>query len=95
MHDMTSIAPEPKPVKKRGPMEHVGRVFAWLIGSLLLLVIVVVGGFCAVLLDDERLSTADGQGGIVLVLEDATGGRVELRGMSSACGTSRSNWMGW
>ena len=41
--DMTKTPPEPKPVKRRSLVGHVGRVCGWLIGGLLLLVIVLVG----------------------------------------------------
>src|SRR5580698_4669002 len=80
MDDMTPVAPEPKPVKRRSLLGHMGRACAWLICGLLLLVIVVVGGFAwySTTGDFQRRVGKE----VVSVLEDATGGRVELRGLS-------------
>jgi translocation and assembly module TamB len=67
------------PVNKRSLAGHVGRAAAWLFGGALALVILVVGGFW------WYSTTADFQSRVgkevVLVLENSTGGRVELGGM--------------
>jgi translocation and assembly module TamB len=76
--DMTTT-PEPKPVKRRSLVGHVGRVCGWLIGGLLLLVIVVVGGFAWYSTTDDFQRRVGKE--VVSALEDATGGRVELRGL--------------
>ena len=72
---------EPR-VRKRSMVFHVSRAMTWLIGGVLALVIVVVGGFA------WYTTTGDFQGRvgreIVSVLEDATGGRVEVHGVKFA-----------
>jgi translocation and assembly module TamB len=66
----------PSPRRKRGLTGHMARVLLWIVGGGLGLVILLVGGFW------WYSTTADFQHRvgreIVLVLEDATGGRVEL-----------------
>jgi translocation and assembly module TamB len=69
-------ASSPSPRRKRGITGHMARVLLWIVGGGLGLVILLVGGFW------WYSTTADFQHRvgreIVLVLEDATGGRVEL-----------------
>ncbi len=73
---MTSRTPDAQPEKRRGVLGHMGRVIAWIVGSVLLLAIVVVGGFAWYSTTDDFQHRVGKQ--IVSVLEDATGGRVEL-----------------
>jgi translocation and assembly module TamB len=61
---------------------HVSRAMAWLIGSVLALVIVAVGGFAWYTTTDDFQGRVGRE--IVSVLEDATGGRVEVRGVKFA-----------
>jgi translocation and assembly module TamB len=65
--------------KKRSLAGHMGRVVVWLIFSIVALVVVVVGGFAwySTTTDFQRRVGRE----IVSVLEDATGGRVEVRGV--------------
>jgi len=76
----SSTGSAPPPVKKRSIAGHISRATAWIIAGVVALVIVVVGGFW------WYSTTADFQGRvgkeIIAVLENATGGRVELRGVS-------------
>ena len=68
-----------QPRKKRSLMFHMGRGMAWLVGGVLALVILVVGGFWwySTTGDFQRRVGKE----IVSVLENATGGRVELAGV--------------
>jgi len=75
--DMTPLVRDPKPVMRRSLAGRMGRVAAWLIGGLLLLVIVLVGGFAWYTTTGDFQQRMGKE--IVSVLEDATGGRVELR----------------
>jgi translocation and assembly module TamB len=74
------IAPEPKPGRRRSVIGHIVRAALWGIGGLLLLVIVVVGGFAWYSTTNDFQQRMGRE--VVSVLEDATGGRVELRGLS-------------
>ena len=65
--------------KKRGITGHMARVLMWLIGGGLGLVILLVGGFWWYSTTDDFQHRVGRE--IVLVLEDATGGRVELGGV--------------
>ncbi len=67
------------PKKKRRLMFHIGRGMAWMVGGVLALVILVVGGFWwyTTTGDFQRRVSKE----VVSVLENATGGRVELGGM--------------
>jgi translocation and assembly module TamB len=80
MSDAEQNVPKPKPVRKRSLAGHMGRAVAWTLGGLLLLLIVAVGCFA------WYSTTGDFQRrvgrGIVSLLEDATGGRVELRAVN-------------
>jgi translocation and assembly module TamB len=64
---------------RRGLGGHVGRVLAWGFGGLFLLVILLVGGFAwySTTADFQRRVGTE----IVSVLENATGGRVEVGGI--------------
>ena len=64
------------PKRKRSLMFHMGRGMAWLVGGALTLVVLVVGGFWwySTTGDFQRRVGRE----IVSVLEDATGGRVEV-----------------
>ena len=80
--DSSLPTPEPAggaPVNKRSLLGHMGRAVAWIVGGALALVILVVGGLW------WYSTTADFQGRVgrevVSVLENTTGGRVELGGM--------------
>jgi hypothetical protein len=83
-----------RPVKKRSIAGHIRGATAWLIAGVVALVIVVVGGFW------WYSTTADFQGRvgkeIVSVLENATGGRVELRGvkLQPVGSGDRGRWAG-
>ena len=75
--------PEPSPVpagaaprKKRSLIFHISRGMAWLIAGVVTLVIVVVGSFWWYTTTDDFQHRVGRQ--IVTVLEDATGGRVEV-----------------
>jgi translocation and assembly module TamB len=61
---------------------HVSRAMAWLIGGVLALVIVVVGGFAWYTTTDDFQGRVGKE--IVSMLEDATGGRVEVHGVKLA-----------
>jgi translocation and assembly module TamB len=67
------------PVRRRGPAGRGWRVVAWVLIGLLVLIVVAVGGFA------WYSTTADFQrrvgNEIVSVLEDSTGGRVEVGGV--------------
>jgi translocation and assembly module TamB len=77
---LSPVSPPAQPrAKKRSMVFHVSRAMAWLIGGVLALVIVVVGGFTWYTTTDDFRSRVGGE--IVSVLENATGGRVELRGI--------------
>jgi translocation and assembly module TamB len=67
------------PAPKRGLAGHMGRVLAWIVGGVLVLVILLVGGFWwySTTGDFQRRVGKE----IVSVLENATGGRVELAGV--------------
>jgi translocation and assembly module TamB len=66
--------------KRRSIAGRVGRGLAWFVGGLLLLAIVLVGGFAwySTTGDFQRRVGKE----VVSVLEEATGGKVELRGLS-------------
>lgn len=68
----SSSAPPPKPVPRR----RIGRIVAWVAGSVLLLLILAVAGLTwyTTTADFQRRVGAE----VVSVLEDSTGGRVEL-----------------
>jgi translocation and assembly module TamB len=65
--------------KKRSMVFHVSRAMAWLIGGVLVLLIVVVGGFAWYTTTGDFQRRVGRE--IVSVLEDATGGRVEVHGV--------------
>jgi translocation and assembly module TamB len=67
-----SSAPAAKPVRRR----RVGRILAWIAGSILLLLVLLVAGLTwyTTTADFQRRVGAQ----VVSVLEDSTGGRVEL-----------------
>jgi translocation and assembly module TamB len=69
-------------VKKRSMVFHVSRAMAWLIGSVLALAIVMVGGFAWYTTTGDFQRRVGRE--IVSVLEDATGGRVEVQGVRFA-----------
>jgi len=62
--------------KKRGLAGHVGRLAAWLVLCVVVLVIVLVGGFAWYSTTEDFQKRVGKE--IVSVLEDATGGRVEV-----------------
>ena len=64
------------PKKRRSLMFHMGRGMAWLVGGVLALVVLVVGGFWWYSTTDDFQRRVGKE--IVSVLENATGGRVEL-----------------
>ena len=68
--------------KKRSMVFHVSRAMAWLIFGVVALVIVVVGGFAWYTTTDDFQGRVGRE--IVSVLEDATGGRVEVRSVKLA-----------
>jgi len=72
---------EPR-VKRRSMVFHVSRAMAWLIGGVLALVILTVGGFAWYTTTDDFHGRVGKE--IVSVLEDATGGRVEVHGVEFA-----------
>jgi translocation and assembly module TamB len=71
--------PSPGPVKRRSIAFHISRGALWLIGGLLALVILVVGGFWWYSTTEDFQRRVGRE--IVSVLENATGGRVELSGV--------------
>ena len=75
-----SDTPTPQPVRRRSILGHMTRGAAWLLGSILVLVLVLVAGVT------WYTGTADFQRRVgkevISALGDATGGRVELRGLS-------------
>ncbi len=71
--------PEPTPVKRRSILGHMSRAMAWFIGSVLALIIAVVVGLSWYTTTDDFQSRMGKK--IVSVLEDATGGRVEVQGV--------------
>jgi hypothetical protein len=90
------LAPRPAEplVKKRSMVFHVSRAMAWLIAGVLALVIAVVGGFAWYTTTGNFQRRVSRE--IVSVLEDATGGRVEVRGVKfSPVAADRSMWMAW
>jgi len=74
------VAPRPAPRKRRSLAGHISRATMWLVGGVLALVLLAAGGFWwySTTGDFQRRVGKE----IVSVLEDATGGRVELRGLS-------------
>ena len=71
--------PEPTPVKKRSIVGHMSRAMAWFTGGVLTLIIVTVIGLSWYTMTDDFQRRVGRE--IVSVLEDATGGRVELGGV--------------
>jgi translocation and assembly module TamB len=71
--------PMPANGKKRSLAGHMGRAVAWLIFGAATLVVVVVGGFAWYSTTDDFQHRVGRE--IVSVLEDATGGRVEVHGV--------------
>jgi translocation and assembly module TamB len=67
------------PVKNGSIAGYLGRVLAWIVADVLALVIVVVGGFWSYSTTDDFQHRVGKE--IVSVLENATGGRVELSGV--------------
>jgi translocation and assembly module TamB len=68
--------PAPSTVKKRSMVWHMSRAMAWFLGGLVVLVIVVVGGISWYTTTNDFQHRAANK--VVSVLEDATGGRVEI-----------------
>jgi translocation and assembly module TamB len=71
--------PAPQPRRRRSIAWHISRGAAWCIAGLLALVILVVGGFWWYTTTDDFQRRVGRE--IVSVLEDATGGRVEVTGV--------------
>jgi translocation and assembly module TamB len=71
--------PAPQPKRRRSIAWHISRGAAWCIAGLLALVILVVGGFWWYTTTDYFQRRVGHE--IVSVLEDATGGRVEVAGV--------------
>ena len=67
------------PAAKRSLLGHISRGFAWLITGVLVLIVVLVGGFWWYSTTDDFQGRVGKE--VVSVLENGTGGRVELGGI--------------
>lgn len=74
------IEPPAQAVKRRSPGGRVARVMAWTVGGLLLLLLLLCGGFAWYTTTSDFQHRVRAQ--LIKTLEDATGGRVELAGIS-------------